>query len=493
MNVVLIITDTQPTWFVGAYGNGETCGTPNLDAMAERGVRFDRAYTSCPLCTPARSALFTGLPPSRNGAFANELSPGRHWPYLGEILAAHGVRFAYTGKWHLDASGYSGSGLPDGGATDALWYDKTRYVEDVGKERVAAIAGAAQSNDVAALKNLAVDEEELWGYRVASRAVDFLRDASVSEESFVLVTSFDEPHGPFACPPSYFERFMDHPLPKPQNYNAPLAGKPELQRRQRDQFPPGDWDEFAHERVKHMACNSWIDTQIGRVLDAVETYVPDDTVVIFTSDHGDQNGSHGLRSKGPMMYEESVRVPLIATGPGFQESSASRELRSHLDFFPTVLDCLEIPVPDGYPGVSLRSSVRDREAVFVEFNRFGLYHEGMGEFYPVRAAVTDQHKLVVNLFDTDELYDLSEQPSETMNRIDDPRLAETRETLLSAILRNQREVSDPLRGGVWSDRYWRSDRQGRRAYFFEPVTERAPIPAWTRQPLGTIASNEEQS
>lgn len=339
-------------------------------------MRFDRAHTTCPLCTPARSAIFTGVPPSRNGAFANELTPGRAWPYLGEIAVAHGVEHAHVGKWHLDGAGYNGSGLPDGAAPDEWWYDKTRYVAEVGEERARELGKAAGASDPDRLEELGLREDKLWGYRVASRAERFLderqrRADGDADRPFFLVVSFDEPHGLFVCPPEYFRRFRERPLPTPPNFDAPLHGKPRMQQRQRAEFPTGGPNAFDAERTKHMACNAWIDSQIGRVLDAVRRTRDDDTLVIFTSDHGDQNGSHGLRSKGLMMYEESIRVPMLLEGPG---------------------------VP-----------------VFVEFERFGVYHHGNGGFYPTRTIVTRDAKLTVNLLDTDELYDLAADPTEEHN------------------------------------------------------------------------------
>ena len=104
---------------VGAYGN-PAVDTPNLDRLAAEGIRFERAYTACPLCTPARSSIFTGLYPQVNGSWLNNVAPGRNVAMMGQIFKHYGFRAAYTGKWHLDGSAYFGDGVPRGGDSSRL-------------------------------------------------------------------------------------------------------------------------------------------------------------------------------------------------------------------------------------------------------------------------------------------------------------------------------------------------------------------------------------
>ena len=114
MNSVFIMTDTQTQSMVGAYGHPEV-DTPNLDRLAERGMRFDRAYTACPVCTPARGVIFSGLHPQGNGAWCNNIAPANNMPLMGTMFRDLGMRAGYTGKWHLEGGGYFGNGIPDGG------------------------------------------------------------------------------------------------------------------------------------------------------------------------------------------------------------------------------------------------------------------------------------------------------------------------------------------------------------------------------------------
>jgi uncharacterized sulfatase len=183
-------------------------------------MRFERAFTTCPLCTPARSSIFTGLHPQVNGAWCNNQAPGLNIAHMGAIFRQAGYRAAHTGKWHLDGSGYFGDGE----------------------------AGFC--------------EEWIWGKRVADRAIDFLE--KVCEAPFLLVVSFDEPHAPYVPPPEYWEKFGPQDIPRPPNYLASLEGKPEMQRIHHEQLHGGrSWDEFSQGLVSFFGCNHFIDGQIG--------------------------------------------------------------------------------------------------------------------------------------------------------------------------------------------------------------------------------------
>lgn len=180
-----------------------------------------------------------------------------------------------------------------------------------------------------------------------------------------------------------------------------------------------------------------------------------------TSDHGQFEGAHGLLGKGVAMYEESARIPLLVRAPdGARAGTVNRAPVSHIDILPTMLALAGIDVPPLLEGQSLVPEVtqgqqrHDREVV-IEWNRADQdVHNAAGGFYPARCIIRGQHKLVVNLFDTDELYDLAADPHEMENRIMDPALASLRDRLHDDILRWMNETRDPFRGAAWLDRPW---------------------------------------
>ena len=191
MNFVFIFTDTQCKSMVGAYGQ-PVFDTPNLDRLAGEGIRFERAYTACPVCTPARGAIFTGQHPQVNGAWANDLTPHRHTPMMGEIFRYFGYRAGYTGKWHLDGSGYDGTGVPDGGFEQDWWYDRANLLADLPPEIRSAYSMKTSADE---LRRIGFGAEHVYGRRVVDRAVDFLQ--RVGDDPFTLVVSLDEPHDPW--------------------------------------------------------------------------------------------------------------------------------------------------------------------------------------------------------------------------------------------------------------------------------------------------------
>ena len=460
MNFVIIMTDTQNKDQVGAYGH-PAVDTPNLDRLAADGTRFERAYTTCPLCTPARGGLFTGLHPQLNGAWCNNIAPHRHVPLMGTIFRHYGLRAAYTGKWHLDGTAYFGDGQPGGGFEPDWWYDGKRYADEIGPEMFRKYRTCGTADE---LREAGFTEDNIWGHRVADRAIDFLGRAG--DEPFVLVCSFDEPHGPFVAPPEYWEKSSPEDFPRRPNFNAPLDGKPELQKVHRKQKGERTWEEVAssaHAR-RWFGCNSYIDREIGRVIDAVDQSHSDDTAIFYTSDHGDQFGSHGLYSKGPMMYEETCNIPFIARTPGGPKGVASHSLVSHVDLLPTMLDMAGIERPEALNGTSFRPVLNDptaqvRDHALINYHRFAINHDDWGEFYPIRCVTNGRHKLAINLFDSDEFYDLREDPYEMTNRISDPACAETRDHLHDQLLEEMDRIRDPFRSFHWGDRAWRSARQ----------------------------------
>ncbi len=460
MNFVFIMTDTQNKSMVGAYGN-PAVDTPNLDRLAAEGVCFENAYTSCPLCTPARGAMLTGLHPQVNGAWANNVAPSRQVAMLGEIFRNDDWRAGYTGKWHLSGTAYLDNGEPAGGFEPDWWYDGKCYAEDIGDEQFAQRRECDTADE---LREAGFTRENLWGHRVADRAEDFLKN--VGDDDFILVTSFDEPHGPHVAPPEYWESFRMEEIPRRPNFGVLSDDVPRLQQVAAEDWrvTPEDWSSYREHLQHHYACNSYIDREIGRVIDAVDRFHPDDTVIIYTSDHGGMQGSHSQHFKGPMMYEEIANIPFIVRTPGGPHGDVSHSVVSHLDILPTMLDLAGMEIPECLHGYSLRPILCDpetsvREAAMINFHRFAINHDMKGGFYPIRCMTDGRYKLSINLFESDEFYDLQEDPWELENRIDDEQLAPERDRLHDMLLDRLDEIRDPFRTFRWGDRAWRSVRE----------------------------------
>jgi len=467
-NFVFIMTDTQATNVVGTYRHPDL-ETPNIDRLAQNGVKFSRAYTTCPLCTPARAGIFTGIYPHTAGAWTNNLPLGDNVKTMGQRFQDNGYRTAYVGKWHLDGHDYFGTGICPAGWDDEYWYDGKRFLDELSEEEITLWRRGLSS--VEQLRTRDFKTGFTWAHRVSDRAIDFLE--KYSDEPFVLAVSYDEPHHPFTCPPEYAEKFEDYNYPVgPAAYDS-LEEKPAHQR---------EWAEANRARLEnrlrggfmhhplYFGCNSFVDSEIGRVIDAVHACAGDgsghleNTYIIFTSDHGDMLGAHRLLGKGPAMYEEIVHIPFIIEQPGGIESgTVNSTLVSHIDVLPTMLELAGLDVPPIMEGQSLVPLLRGKEeperSVVIEFHRYEIEHDSWGGFQPIRCIVSGAHKLVINLLHTDELYHLEQDAAEMNNLIYHPDCARIRNTLHDRWLDWTYEKRDPFRGPCWERRPWRDTRR----------------------------------
>ncbi len=208
-NIVFITTDTQGREMISAYGRNPSAETPNIDRLAATGTLFEASFTACPVCTPARSAWFTGLPPNRNGAPANETSFSRSVPSLAELLRTEGYRTRHYGKWHLDSAGYDGGGRTDGGFDAPYWYDLSCFYNEVGREGINRFGGWNRG-----LR----DAEFCFGHRVADRAIADIDALSRGGRPFFVAVEFDEPHGPYICPPPFRGTYRQDDLWRPPTF-----------------------------------------------------------------------------------------------------------------------------------------------------------------------------------------------------------------------------------------------------------------------------------
>jgi len=458
------MTDSQRWDMVNCYRN-TGLSTPCLDALAADGVRYERAYTTQPVCGPARVGLFTGLYPSCAESWANGMSMGENVKTVGQRLRDNGIHCAYIGKWHLDGTDYFGNGFCPNGWDPDYWYDMRRYLEEMSED------DRIMSRRRDTMKLTSIDEEFTYGYKVLERAKAFME--AYRDEDYFLVISFDEPHGPFLCPAPYSDMYADYSFPRDPNVFDTLEGKPDYQKVWASQKykngKPVDPAKVSMKARYFFGCNSFADHLIGEAVAAA----PASSVIMYTSDHGDMHHAHRLFAKGPACYDEVSRIPFIIRDPaGVRGGVYKKGAASHIDVVPTILDYFGLPVPKLLEGGSLRPTLYDLEAplhskyAFIEFSRFEQDHDCFGGFQPMRAVTDGRYMLSINLMSTDEFYDLENDPYEMNNLIDtgDEALAAIRDSLHDAILDRMCSARDPFRGYYWECRPWRKN---------------VPAPSWT--------------
>ncbi len=448
---VIFITDATRRDMLNCY---KVTGiqTPNLDRLASDGIRFDRAYTTQPVCTPARSAMWTGLYPHSNGAWGNSMPLGDTVHTLGQRLTDHGIHCGYIGKWHLDGFDYFGTGKAAPGWDAAYWYDQRDYLLELTPEDRQRSRKAATSNDPE------LQASFTFAHRCSNRALDFIENHK--NEDFLLVVSYDEPHDPSIAPKKYQELYEEFGFPRSINTDDMLQDKPEEQR-----VWAGDdlGKPFIpiHEKELFGAL-TFVDSEIGRVLDEIDRSVPK-ALVMYTSDHGGLLKSHHLYGKGPAMYEEITNVPfLVRWNDQAPKNTVSTVPVSHIDLSGTMMEFFGFEVPKVLEGGSMLASFKNpqrasRDNVFIEWGRYEVDHDGFGGFQPIRCICDGRYKLSIHLLTTDELYDLKTDHAEMNNLINSPEHAALRNKMHDTLLAWMDDSRDPFRGYYWGRRAWRQD------------------------------------
>lgn len=453
--IIFIMSDTTRKDMVGCYN--PKMSTPNLDKLAAEGLKFENAYSCQPVCGPARSAIFTGLSPHSNGMVTNNVALGANIKTVGQRLTEQGIHCGYVGKYHLDGSDYFGLGICPDGWDSNYWYDQKCYLDELGSD-----AQRVQSRQSESSYEDWMTEDFTYAHKTCNRALDFLADNVGTD--FFLTVSFDEPHGPSICPAPFNTMYKDFQFDDYANYSDTLQDKPLLQQL----WAGADIHKSANE-LNHpskglalfLGCNSFVDYEIGRLMEVIDKNYPD-ALIIYTSDHGDMLGSHKLQMKNAAAYKEIANIPLIIRGGA--KGQTIQAMASHIDLTPTILDYMDVAIPATLEGKSMLPQIHDpritiNDVVYTEWTRYEVDHDGFGGLQMMRAATSSRYKLVLNLMDKDEFYDLDNDPYEVTNLIDQPEYTAARNQLHDQLIEHMNQTRDPYRGYQWSVRSWRTDKQ----------------------------------
>ena len=437
-NILWVMCD-QLRWDGLGCTSGGYVHTPHLDELARRGTLLHNAYCASPVCSPARASWLTGLYPHATGQWVN-YGPGRrdepgcrmhtNAVTIGDVLAGEGYRCANVGVWHLGDDEHPQHGF------DAGWHTY-RYHRDPEDPlvRYFAAQGVADPYRAGAPEVIRYGPNSLpfgtigdprqqrttW---TVDRAIEVLDQ--IAGDSFFLMCGVKDPHPEMLVEPELLERYPEEDIPLPPSRHDELAGKPAYQHRAKFRIPPGTLDDHSYRRMlaHYFALITHIDTQMGRLLQHLEGLgVRDDTVVVFSSDHGEMLGEHGFVEKC-LMYEGSVRVPCILSWPA--GLPAGREVRcpvGGVDLMPTLLELAAASLPAPLDGRSVAGALRRGEEpapapVMAEIASQDAMYGGRRNPDQLAAHVMlrdGDWKYVRNRHDIDELYDLAADPGEMHN------------------------------------------------------------------------------
>ncbi len=460
-NVLFIISDDLNN-DVGCYGDPRV-KTPNIDRLAEQGVLFNRAYCQFPLCGPSRNSMLTGLYPNSSGVLGNRTIFRQFIP--SHIPMPHAFRLegyfsARIGKlYHYGVPRCVGT---DGDDDPASWEQKynpagcDRLIEepDIFTLRPGQFGGtlswyASPRGDLLHTDGM-----------LATDACDVLeRCARRKDRPFFVAVGFFRPHTPYVAPKPYFRHYPKNAMPLVEGVAEDQKDMPAMalgsHKREHDDLT----DELRRQAIQaYYASVTFMDAQVGRVLDALEQNgLADNTIIVFTSDHGYHLGEHGLWQK-MSLFEGSARVPLIIAGPGIRAKGAVSEAPVGLvDLYPTLAELCGVDAPDNLQGQSLVPLLKDPSAVgrgwaLTMVTRRGEQGRAFG--YSLRTP-----RMRYTMWDEGrgghELYDHAKDPQELTNLADEPDHADEvrvlRDQLASIVAQTFPEDGKvpELRPGTW--------------------------------------------
>jgi len=462
-NVVFIISDQHKLDETGAYGS-ELAITPNIDALAKTGVIFTNAYTPAPVCAPARASLITGMYPYANGAIYHKapvqmpngkvknLGSGylRETGYhegivtLPEIFRKQNYVTAAPGKMHVhgelqknvDEDHMQGNdlGFDETSVRYYTYFPGAHYEDEVGidtymryrqfKTYMKTYNKGPMHLNEEYVPSLVVDDEDNFDMVVARKSIEFINNRGKDGKNFFLHVGFEKPHAPFTTTEKYLDMHNPKDYKLPNTYNDWYKkGKYPWSPNWVHSGIPKKLEKAQNVMAAYNACVTQMDDMVGRVVQSLkDNNLYENTIIIYTTDHGEHLFEHGLRGKHNM-YQDAVNVPFIVSYPKlFKQNVVNHTTISFIDLLPTLAELINAKTPKTAQGISLvdvlktNSEIKNR-VVYSEF-RGGDYKLLPGaKNVPQRMMRKGKYKFIYTHGIIDQLYDLEADPDELNNLI----------------------------------------------------------------------------
>ena len=475
VNIVWILMDHQIFKHHDFPGNPYP-ELPTYDRISGNGVRFDKALSICPICTPARGSMLTGVYPHKHKLMQNTGSKydenqeefSDDTKLFNYYLQKNGYRCGYFGKWHCGGEkiakdyGFEGFSDSDYGYPYALpeykEYLKEKNLpepvidmewhyneENIGKDYnlTACPKGPRPHMGVGVLKT---PEQTHESYFIADRACKWMEERAKSNETFCLRVDPWGPHHPYYVPEAYANTIDPNTIKQYKNFSHDLADRPEHQKSYRERIQnkikmPNweDWPWMVARAYEHV---HFVDKTMGMVLDTIERLgLTENTMVIYTADHGDALASHGgIIDKDSFMAEETMRIPMAISWPGNPEPGKVLDCPvTNMDIVPTILEAANIKDEYQSDGEDLLGFVTkpetQREDILCE-------HHGHGIDAYQRYLRYKNYVYVAHLDDLDELYDIEKDPYQLENKIQAPAFSSILKELKQRVINHMKKFDD---------------------------------------------------
>lgn len=433
-NILLIMADQLAPQFLPAYDN-RVVKTPHLDKICEHGALFKAAYTNSPLCAPARYSMMTGCLPSNIDAWDNAAELSSEIPTFAHYLGNLGYQTCLSGKMHFcgpdQLHGFDERLTTDVYPADFTWTPKwdepDKVFEWFHTSDVVAEAGTCMRSN-----NLDYDDEVTFQ---AKRYI-YRQARERTTQPFCLVVSYIHPHDPYITRPQYWDLYNDNDISLPEvDYNS-VAHDPHSERLRKQigiERAQLSEQQIRDARHAYYGSVSYVDDGIGELLDSLkESGFAQDTVIIFTADHGDMLGERGLWFK-MCWFEHSARVPLVISFPPDIKTQTIHDAVSLIDLLPTMVEF----ATDGR-GVDFQT-VMDGRSLLPQLAGAAGHDEAFGQYFaeittePIFMVRKGSHKLIASDSDPPLYYDLGEDPNELHNLANDPGHEQDAEAMLSEV------------------------------------------------------------
>ncbi|TVY11098.1 sulfatase-like hydrolase/transferase [Paenibacillus cremeus] len=476
-NIVWLVQD-HVTWkhYRDTAGPKPTLNTYNR--IASGGIAFNRAYTVTPLCSPARASMATGVYAHKHGITRNDdkslskqFLPGI--PSFNQYVQQEGYRTGYFGKWHAGAQsihelGFEGFSLPGYGNP----YGSARFAEYLERFELPhpvidvewALGDKLQNFDLTKITRFAGGDpsgfkgtstavvktpvETTEAYFIAQLACDWVEERALDGEPFVMRVDVWGPHQPYLVAEPFKDTIDPKQIPEYPNFRNSFEDRPNYHKKDRDSWRQRTgyttWEEWQPIMARAYENFSQTDAALGKVLDTLErTGLLDNTIVIYTADHGDILGSNGgLFDKDSMLTEETMSIPLAIRWPGAPKNGAALDaLVSNMDIVPTVLELAGAQVPSHMDGKSIVPLLSDTSSPWRE-DLMAMHFGHINHDDIQRVLYYGPYKYTAHLDDSDELYDLNADPFELHNLIDEPAMTDVLKEMKARLHRNMDQAGD---------------------------------------------------
>lgn len=434
-NILFLFSDQHARGVAGCYGDS-VVRTPNIDGIAAKGVTFENAYCASPICLPSRMSLLTAREPHRQECWTNHDILPSGIPTVAHSLGAAGYRTSLIGRLHsLGPDHLRGFAHREIGDHSTNWIG--------GKAHDLGILDKANDPYRESLRNSGAGQSsyELYDRDVTAAAVAHLErlGREKDERPFAMTVGWLLPHAPYVCAPNLYDHYVD--LVPPPHIPMPADEHDHYAwwRHDRDIADPTP-EEIRRTRAAYYGMVDALDAMVGTVLAALEQAgLADDTVVVYTSDHGDHLGNRGLWWKSTL-YDESARIPLIISWPGKLEGSQRRaQVCGHVDLTATLLDIANAPPLPGSQGRGMLPLLRDEGAEWIDETFSEYVNDGAPSWSGGRVTVArmirrDRWKLIYHHGHRPQLFDLDADPLEQHDLAGRPAHAAVEKSLTQQVL-----------------------------------------------------------